>query len=181
MAEQSSGAHRPSISAARYRDALAAYPGGVTIVTSANAARTPAGVTVSAFAALSLEPPLVMVGLSKGSRTMTVIHERGAFAVHVLTAEHAALARRFATDGTDKFAGLAVTWAPSGVPLLRDCPHWIECVVDAEHAGGDHVILVGRVVGVPARPARPAGASGGSNAGLVYHQRVYRALGERAG
>lgn len=172
MAQAGVGAHRPSISGGRYRDALAAYPSGVTIVTSGSTARAPAGVTVSAFAALSLDPPLVLASLRKSSRTVALIRERRAFAVHVLTAEQAALARRFATDGTDKFAGLAVTWSPSGVPILRDCPHWIECLVEAEHPGGDHIIVVGRVVGA-APGAAPAGV-------LVYHQRAYRALGERA-
>jgi flavin reductase ActVB len=134
-----------AVDAATFRDALKDFPAGVTVVTSATGAGAPVGATVSAFASLSLDPPLIVVCLKRESTTVSAIRERRAFAVHILGNGQAPLALRFASDGSPKFDGLEHTANAAGVPLLGDCPVRLECDLNDELPGGDHVILVGLV------------------------------------
>lgn len=134
-----------AISITEYQEALRAYPAGVTIVTSRNTSGEPVGATVSAFIALSLEPPLVLVSLDRDSRTGAAIVESGAFVVHFVSAATVALARRFATRADDKFEGLRSGTTRSGLPILLDLETRLICTLHAEHSGGDHKIFVGHV------------------------------------
>jgi flavin reductase (DIM6/NTAB) family NADH-FMN oxidoreductase RutF len=134
-----------AISSRKYQEALSAFPAGVTIVTSRSAAGEAVGATVSAFMALSLEPPLILVSLDRLSRTAAAIAEAGAFVVHFVNEATAHLARRFAASGTDKFAGLRSSTTRSGVPTLLDCDIRLICSLHAQHGGGDHLMFVGHV------------------------------------
>ena len=96
----------------------------------------PLGLIVSSFAAVSLEPPLVSFCPSRDSLTWQRMRRAGRFDVHVLAAWHGEFARRAAPPGADRFAQPDV---------LRDALASIECDVEAEHAAGDHWIVVGRV------------------------------------
>ena len=158
-----------AIDATTFREALKDFPAGVTIVTSADTAAHPVGATVSAFASLSLDPPLIVVCLKRESTTVAAIRGRGAFAVHILGNDQAPLALRFASDGSPKFADLEHAANASGVPLLGDCPVRLECELSEELPGGDHIILVGLVVNASkADPFEP----------LVYSNRRFLALGD---
>lgn len=134
-----------AISIQEYQQALRAFPSGVTIVTSRNAAYEPVGATVSAFMSLSLEPPLVLVSLDQGSRTGAAIAEAGSFVVHFVSEATAPLARRFASRGADKFAGLRSRVTRHGVPALLDFETRLICSLHAQHRGGDHMMFVGHV------------------------------------
>ena len=107
------------------------------------------GATVSAFSSLSLDPPLVLVCLTRESRTTAAIRDRKAFAVHLCTSEQATLARRFAADVVEKFAGSNHSYNASGVPCLEDVGLRLECTLHAELDGGDHIIFVGLVQAAP--------------------------------
>ena len=72
--------------------------------------------------------------------------EAPGFALHLLAADQEALAWQFARKGAEKFDGLDVTRGLVGAPLLAGAAATIECADHAQHDGGDHVILVGRVV-----------------------------------
>ena len=115
---------------------MSAFPAGVTIVTAKGERDTPQGVTVSAFASISLEPPLIMVSLRSTSRTAAAIHVRKAFAVHILDGSHAELATTFSQNGTDKFRGVSYSWTPGGLPILDACPLHLECSLEDERSGG---------------------------------------------
>lgn len=157
-----------AVDATTFREALKDFPAGVTIVTSSDAAGQPVGATVSAFASLSLDPPLIVVCLKRESSTAAAVRERRAFAVHILGNDQAQLALRFASDGSPKFAGLDYAENASHVPLLGDCPVRLECDLSDELPGGDHVILVGLVVNASkADPFEP----------LIYSNRRFLALG----
>jgi flavin reductase (DIM6/NTAB) family NADH-FMN oxidoreductase RutF len=82
----------------------------------------------------------------------------------VLAEDQSELSQQFARSGTDKYAG--VTWAPSphGSPMLDGVVAWIDSEVWAEHEGGDHTIVVGRVLDLGADPARSP---------LVFHRGGY--------
>ena len=157
-----------AIDATTFREALKDFPAGVTVVTSSDGARIPVGATVSAFASLSLDPPLIVACLKRSSATVAAIRERRSFAVHILGNDQAALALRFASDGSPKFDGLTYGENVSGVPLLGECPVRLECDLSDELPGGDHVILVGLVVNASNTETFEP---------LVYSNRKFLALG----
>jgi flavin reductase (DIM6/NTAB) family NADH-FMN oxidoreductase RutF len=128
-----------------FRRILGHFATGVTVVTTCDAESRPSGLTVSSFASLSLDPPLVLICVDHKSQTYPALRERGRFAVNVLNARQEALSRRFASTRLDKFDGVAHRLSPLGLPLLDGALAHIECVTVATHVEGDHTIFVGRV------------------------------------
>ncbi|MYV98330.1 flavin reductase family protein [Streptomyces sp. SID3343] len=131
--------------AAAFRAALARFPSGVTIVTTRSEAGTPHGFTASSFAALSLDPPLVLVCLDRRADCFPVFLAAERFVVNIVTPAHADLAMRFATKGEDKFADGPFELDEAGCPLLPDAAAVVRCEFEQAVPGGDHVILIGRV------------------------------------
>ncbi|MGW0517375.1 3-hydroxy-9,10-secoandrosta-1,3,5(10)-triene-9,17-dione monooxygenase reductase subunit [Crossiella sp. NPDC003009] len=137
---------------ARFRAVLGHFCTGVVVVTAPG----PAGFACQSFAALSLDPPLVLFCAGKESRSLPVIRAAGVFAVNVLAGEQQGLSTVFGRSGPDKFAG--VDWSPaeSGSPLLAGALTWVDCVLRTEHEAGDHVIVVGEVRALgPVNDGRP--------------------------
>jgi 3-hydroxy-9,10-secoandrosta-1,3,5(10)-triene-9,17-dione monooxygenase reductase component len=117
------------------REAFGRFATGVAFVT-AHAGGAPLGLVVSSFAAVSLHPPLVSFCPARASRTWHRMRAAGSFAIHVLAGRHGGFARRAAQPGADRFAERDV---------FRHALAAFECELEAEHAGGDHTIVVGRV------------------------------------
>ena len=150
---------------------MAHLPTGVTIV-SALGPEGPAGATANAVSSLSLEPPLMLAALDRGSRTLAVIDDGGAFGISVLGAGHEELARSFASKAphTEKWREIAWTeWAR--VPILDDALDWVACRLRDRHDGGDHVLLTGEVVDLDAGGGDP----------LIFHGGRYRGLDSSPG
>ena len=124
----------PGLDERRLRDAFGRFATGVALVT-AEVGGSQLGLIVSSFAAVSLEPPLVSFCPRRESITWRRMRRTGRFSVHVLAAGHGDYARRAATPGADRF----------DPEVLRDALAVIECDTEAEHAAGDHTIVVGRV------------------------------------
>jgi flavin reductase ActVB len=133
------------LGAARFKEALAQFPSGVTIVTTRDAAGSPHGLTASAFCSVSLVPPLVCVCVARSARCHPVFACRDEFAINFLRPEHADLARRFARTGGDKFAHGPFRHTDRRMIVIRDALAVLECVVHSRHAAGDHTMLVGEV------------------------------------
>jgi flavin reductase (DIM6/NTAB) family NADH-FMN oxidoreductase RutF len=107
------------------------------------------GTTVSAFSSVSMDPPLVMVCLKRDSRTLAALGQARTFCVNILASDQGDLAHRFARSGADdRFALTAVKAGVCGAPLLSGAVAAVECELHAAHDGGDHEILVGRVLRV---------------------------------
>ena len=141
--------------AAGFRQVLGHFCTGVTVITTAGSLG-PAGFACQAFAALSLEPPLVLFCPSRSSATWPVIEQAGHFCANVLADGQQDLARRFGTSGAGKFAGVGWTPSPSGAPVLDGALTWVECAVEAVHEAGDHFLVTGRVTALgECRAARP--------------------------
>jgi 3-hydroxy-9,10-secoandrosta-1,3,5(10)-triene-9,17-dione monooxygenase reductase component len=139
---------RAPLAPAEFRRVLGTFATGVTVITApaAEGATTPAGFACQSFAALSLDPPLVVFMVGRTSRTWPLIARAGVFCVNVLGAGQDELCRGFARSGADKFAGVDHDAAPvSGSPRLAGTAAWIDCTIQAVHTGGDHLIVVGRV------------------------------------
>jgi 3-hydroxy-9,10-secoandrosta-1,3,5(10)-triene-9,17-dione monooxygenase reductase component len=136
-----------AIDQATYRQVLGHFPTGVTVVAGMDGDE-PVGLAVGSFFSLSLEPALVGFCVDKGSTSWSRMEAGGSFCVNVLGEDQEDVCRAFATSGDDKFAGVGWKAAESGSPLLDGVLAWIDCEVDAVHEGGDHHIVVGRVLGL---------------------------------
>ena len=155
------------IDAATFRHALGRFPSGVTIVTVRDASGRDLGMTVSAFASLSLDPPLVLVCIGDDATIAGAVGAAGHFAVSVLAEDQEALARRFADSDADRFAGTAVARGTTGIALLDGAVAHLECAIVARHRGGDHTIVVGEVL---------AATTVEDGWPLVYQRGAYRRL-----
>jgi flavin reductase (DIM6/NTAB) family NADH-FMN oxidoreductase RutF/DNA-binding MarR family transcriptional regulator len=127
------------------RRALGQFATGVTVITTRVGDKL-AGATVNSFSSVSLEPPLVLWSLAKTSQSFSVFEEATHCAVNVLNAEQMAISNRFARSGGDKFTDLPIREGINGTPILNDCAAVMECEVVARHEGGDHVIIVAKVL-----------------------------------
>jgi len=141
---------------ARFREAMASFPSGVTIVTTTAEDGTPWGFTATAFCSVSADPPLVLVCLARTAQCHPAFERARSWAIHVIHPGHTELATRFATRGADKFGGGEFVTNPSGLPVLPGVPVLLECSEYARYDGGDHTILVGRVRDVELGAEPPA-------------------------
>jgi 3-hydroxy-9,10-secoandrosta-1,3,5(10)-triene-9,17-dione monooxygenase reductase component len=153
------------------REVLGHFASGVTVVTALTE-DGPLGFTCQAFSSLSLDPPLVVFAPGRASRTWPRLREIGRFCVNVLAQGQDEVSRAFARSGSDKFAG--VHWVPSrhGSPVLDDVVAWIDGELWAEYDGGDHTLVVARVLDLGADPGRRP---------LLYHRGSYGLLDTAGG
>ncbi|MFJ3929249.1 flavin reductase family protein [Streptomyces sp. NPDC090029] len=134
-----------TVDPAALRSVLRAHPSGVAVLTAAGPGR-PVGVTVTSFTSISAEPALVAVALADTSTTWAKMAHSEHFAFHLLGADQAATAMRFATPGVDRFAP-PTAWhlGPYGVPYLAGCLGRLLCSRHSTVPLGDHHLLVGAV------------------------------------
>lgn len=137
-------AESTSFDEAQFRSVLGHFATGVTVVAAVDGDQ-PVGLSVNSFTSVSLDPPLVGFCAAKGSSTWPRIRATGEFTVNVLAEHQEPISRVFAARGRDKFRGLSWSPAPSGAPILDGVLAWVDCVVEAEHDAGDHVLVIGRV------------------------------------
>ena len=157
------------ITSEEFRLALRHFPAGVTIVTMRSGERVH-GLTVSAFASVSAEPPLIMVIIENRHMAFSLLQEPDAvFAVNILGEEQSELSNRFAwVKDEDRFAQGDWSKAATGAPILVDALAWLDCHIHARYPAGSHTIYVGAVEAsnVPLQEAPP----------LIYWNRGYRKL-----
>ncbi|MDT7704792.1 MAG: flavin reductase ActVB [Pseudonocardiales bacterium] len=146
MTELAGPGPRPAEDQAQlFRDAMASFPSGVTIVTTVDGAGRWWGFTATSFCSVSMYPPLVLVCLATGAECHPVFAAAQRWIVHVIHPEHADLAIRFATRGADKFNDAGFIADERGLPVLPRACVTLDCTVHGRHPGGDHTILLGRV------------------------------------
>jgi flavin reductase (DIM6/NTAB) family NADH-FMN oxidoreductase RutF len=127
------------------RSAMGQFATGVTVITTMTPSGAPAGCTVSAFCSVSLDPPLVLVCVGKGRLTHDALAHGPGYAVNILRADQTGLAKSFARQGDDRFAGVQYTAGRHGIPLLDGAIAQVECDLHAVLDGGDHAIVLGLV------------------------------------
>jgi 3-hydroxy-9,10-secoandrosta-1,3,5(10)-triene-9,17-dione monooxygenase reductase component len=128
-----------------FRRVLGQFATGVTIIT-AMADGEPAGVAANSFTSVSLDPPLVLFCVARTSSTWPRIEKARRFAVNILGEHQEELCRLFATKGADRFANTEWHIGVGGSPVLHDTLAYLDCEFWAEYDGGDHIIVVGRVL-----------------------------------
>lgn len=133
------------------------FPTGVTVVTSVREGE-PRGVTVSAFASVSADPPLVLICINREARSYLYISSSKIFCVNILAGDQRNLAERFAGKLREhQFDGVEFDVETTGAPVLRGTVGHLDCEVAEEHHAGSHSIFIGRVVSARSRTGSPLG------------------------
>jgi flavin reductase (DIM6/NTAB) family NADH-FMN oxidoreductase RutF len=154
------------ISPEEFRAALGAYATGVTVVTAIGT-NGPSGATANAVTSLSLNPPMMLACLDRGSRTLTSVRAQGRFGVNALAAGQEELAKRFAGKETEAEKWDGVEWSESEeLPRLPGALMWVACELRDLIDGGDHLIVTGSVLAAESREGQP----------LLFHRGDYRDL-----
>ncbi len=128
------------------RRAFGAFATGVTIVTTADGNGGVFGFTANSFTSVSIDPPLVLVSISKASYGLPIFTRASGFAVNILAEHQRALSNQFATRGSDKFAGTSWHSAQSGSPIFEHVVAWFDCEYFQQVDAGDHKLLIGKVL-----------------------------------
>jgi flavin reductase (DIM6/NTAB) family NADH-FMN oxidoreductase RutF len=161
---------RSMIDPQRFRDVMASFPTGVVVLTAFGEDGQPRGLTVSAFCAVSMAPPLALACIDKTSNTLPAVQHTRGFTANILAAGREELARRMATKVTSKFD--AIRWrrpeSPIGGPIFEnDTSGYAVCTLRETIEAGDHWILIGLVTeGDHSESVRP----------MIYSRRLYDAI-----
>ncbi|MFE0420768.1 flavin reductase family protein [Streptomyces tendae] len=150
----------------RFREAMASYPSGVTIVTTTDDQGVWRGFTATSFCSLSADPPMVLVCLAHSAQCHAAFDKADSWVIQVVPHRHADLAMRFATRGADKFGRSDFAPNSDGHPVMEEAAAVLECEAHVRHDVADHTILIGRVRDVRLRDDAPA----------VYFRRGFHSL-----
>ena len=155
-----------AVDPATFKAVLGQWPSGVTVVTTKDENGL-AGMTASSFSSVSLAPPLVSICIARPLQMHARIEKAGIFAVNILSKDKVEDGQRFAgmlPGVTDRFAGIDVSTAVTGSPLLPGMLGWVDCKLWAQYDGGDHSIFIGEVLAAGIdKTASP----------LLYHSRAW--------
>jgi flavin reductase (DIM6/NTAB) family NADH-FMN oxidoreductase RutF len=152
-----------------FRNALSRFGSGVTVVTTRDASGRFHGITVSAFCAVSLDPPLVLICIEQVTGSHKALMDSGYFAVNVLEAAQQHLSERFASQVEDKFEGVGFSVTENALPILDNCLVSLECKTKEFYGGGDHTVFIGEVEHSTVGDGDP----------LVYYKGDYRTIAKK--
>ena len=142
---------------AEFRHAMRRVPTGVTVVTSIKDGE-PRGITVNAFASVSVEPPSLLICINREARSYLYISTSRIFCVNVLDGSQRALAERFSGKVRElQFEEVGYRIDQTGAPVLEGTIAHFDCEVAEEYHYASHSILIGRVLSCGARPGSPLG------------------------
>lgn len=156
-----------AIDGRKFRDTLGCFTTGVTVVATRDNLGEPRGITVSSFASVSLEPPMILCCVANNAQCSVAFRESTHFSVNILSESQRLLSSRFAQRTENKWHGIEFDVWNSGVPILRDCIANLECQKIEEIEAGDHRILVGLVLGLAHRA---------DESPLVYYRGSYERI-----
>ena len=145
----------PKLDLGEFRRALSCFATGVAVATTLDDKGESVGMTISSFSSVSLEPPLVLWSIAHNAHGYDAFINAEYFAVNVLAKHQEQLSDLFATRGVDKFDGLDCRAGQHGSPILPDYAACFECRTEHVYEGGDHKIIVGRVLEFDERESEP--------------------------
>ena len=155
-----------AITKEEFKDALSCFASGVTVVTTIDNDGELHGLTVSAFCSVSLDPPLVLICIDKGTGSYHAFEENGNFVVNFLNENQQNVSNQFASSVEDKFDGIRHTLNEYDIPVLSDSLVNLECKLKNAYDGGDHTIFIGEIFKSKVRKGKP----------LVYCHGKYQEL-----
>jgi flavin reductase (DIM6/NTAB) family NADH-FMN oxidoreductase RutF len=162
-----------SVDPTAFRDAAALFASGVTVAAAAHEGLRHA-ITATAFASLSLDPPLVLLALDRAGQLIGLVRSSGHVGLSVLSEEQESVGRRASTRGRRLQVPVdeaPTTTAVTGAPLMVGALAWFDCDVESISEHGDHAIIVGRVLAAGSNEGKP----------LIYFRRNYHRVGEQLG
>lgn len=130
-----------------FRRVCGCFPTGVTITTLIGTDGQPHGITISSFTSVSLEPPLVLICVNHHSRIVPHLTAGCAFAINVLSDDQRELSERFSKYRESRFSEVAWHIGVTGSPLFEGAVAVLECCLYQTIQAGDHLIVVGQVIG----------------------------------
>ena len=136
------------------RKGFASFATGVTVITCLDVEGKHHGITISSFNTVSLEPPLILWSLKKHSRLMPWVEVGKKHLIHMLERSQENLAMHFATVKLDQFVGVDHKLAVSGLTQIEHCVAYYECETISVHIGGDHNIIVAKVINLKNHPEK---------------------------
>jgi len=135
------------------RKGFSSFATGVTVITCLDTDQNPHGITISSFNTVSLEPPLILWSLKKHSRLMPNFEVGHKQLIHVLERSQESMAMHFAIVKENQFANIPHKIAASGLTQIEGCAAYFECETVSIHAGGDHNIILAKVLNLKHDPA----------------------------
>jgi flavin reductase (DIM6/NTAB) family NADH-FMN oxidoreductase RutF len=146
QAQQVLETEHPIIDPAVLRRVLGRFATGVAVIAADTPSHGLIGMTVSSFNTVSLDPPLVLFSVARKAYGLSPLLRSACFSVNILGMEHVEVSNRFARPGADKWSDTAFQMTQTGTPVLEGAIAAFECAHYAQHDGGDHVIVLGRVL-----------------------------------
>lgn len=134
------------------RKGFSCFATGVTVITCLDASQNHHGITINSFNTVSLEPPLILWSLKKHSRLMPNFEVGHKQLIHVLERSQEAMAMHFATVKENQFANISHKITASGLTQIENCAAYFECETVSIHTGGDHNIIVAKVLNLKHDP-----------------------------
>ncbi len=147
----------------QFRDALAQFATGVTVIAAPAAGGRYVGFTANSFNSVSLSPPLVLWSLNRRASNLATFESARRYAINVLARDQVEIAHRFSRPHADRFDGVPFRLGAAGAPLIEGCVAWFECLHHAQYPAGDHIVFIGEVETCERR----------SGDGLVFHHGRY--------
>lgn len=139
------------IDPAAFREVLGAFASGITVVAAAGADGRPAGLACQSFASLSLDPPLVLLCVGKGSSSWPKVEAAGRFGVSILAEEQRPVCEALGRRGEDKFADVDWELSAHGAVRISGALATVDCALESVHEAGDHYLVTARVLELTAR------------------------------
>lgn len=150
------------------RQAMRLWTSGITVITAVHK-NEQHGMTVSSFASISLDPPLLMVALQKTTRTSELVSRARVFGVTLLSEGQREISERFAgrsDDSKDRMEGIGTEILSTGAPLIKGGLAYFDCRLRQTVDAGTSTLFIGEVVAARRFEGKP----------LVYHDRRYLQL-----
>lgn len=163
-----------SVTPRTFKDLFRRHPAGVAVVTLAGPDGAPVGFTATSVISVSADPAVLAFSITEVSSSWPALREASSAVVHFLSHDHAQLSTRFATPGIDRFAGVPLTWLPTGEPRLADVGAWARIRIDERVRAGSSYLVVASVLEL-ADDLAPDGEPSAPR--LVYVDRTYHGTG----
>lgn len=132
---------------AHYRTVMGHLPTGVVALSGIDSSTAhPCGMVVGTFQSLSLDPPLVSFSIAHTSTSWPKIRTAGRLCANVLAVGQESVCRTLSSRQPDKFAQIEWSSSASSTPRISGAHAWIDCEINGQFDGGDHTIVIARIL-----------------------------------
>ncbi len=143
-----------------FKQAMSQFASGVTVITMKHEGKIH-GMTASAFISVSLEPPLILESVAKGTKTHEILMQTEFYGVSILEASQSEVSNHFAGFGPQDFRPIFSEL--NNYPVIENAVVQLLCKIVAKHEVGDHTLFIGQVEHIALEEGKP----------LLYYNRLY--------